>query len=106
MTTRKSTKPAVATSVEVVEANVTPIELSEEFIAGAEHGFAVRNALKSAKSGLLDTTGETVSTIKGFLTGLLMSEPKPAAAPKAPRKLSPELQKLLDAHVGKLSAGN
>lgn len=45
MTTRKSTKPA--TSVAVVEANVAPIELSEEFIAGAEHGFAVRNALKS-----------------------------------------------------------
>lgn len=92
---RKST----VTEIEVI----TPVvELTDEFIAGAEHGFAVRNALKNAKLGVLDTTGETVSTIKGFLTGLLMSEPKAPPAPKAPRKLSPELQKLLDAHVGKL----
>ena len=101
MTARKSTKPAVATSAVVVADPVVQVELTEEFINGAEHGFAVRNALKAAKSGVLDTTGETVSTIKGFLTGLLMSDPKPAPVPKAPRKLSPELQKLLEAHVGK-----
>lgn len=73
----------------------TPV-ITDEFIVGAETGYAVRNHLANASQTVKNTTLNTTSKVRGFFFGLIgPKEPKPAKVREV--RMTPELQRWLAA---------
>lgn len=80
----KTTAPKTAVeTVEVITA-AEVLNVSEEFLDGAETGYAVREAIR-----------ERTDKAKGFIAALFMRKPKEPKAPKEARVIPPHVLAML-----------
>ena len=75
----------------------TPVVEVNDFVVGAETGYAVRQHISNTTAAVCNTTASTKDKVKGFVFGLF--GPKKEKPPKQPKvrevRMTPELQKWL-----------